>query len=179
ERAILVAANRRRGEAGVASDQCVVAGAGRIAVRDDAADPGLLEDVAADACRKEILPRDRAAGQRGVGKRTRLDVEHADVVVTLASGELRAYTDWHGEVLEQTDPPAEERPDVGRIDQAGDVEYAGAFKKERALFRKEQRKAGQVHLAEVGFGLGEVGVDRERRAETWREVLEDVQSERR
>src|SRR5262249_50117242 len=161
ERAILVAAKRRRREAGVASDQCVVAGAGWIAVRDDAADPGLLEDVAADACRKEILPRNRATGQRGVVKRARLDVEHADVVVALASCQLRAHPDWYGEVLEQTDPPAEERPEVRRVDQPRDVEHAGAFKKERALFRKEQRKAGQVHLPEVGFGLGEVGVDGE------------------
>ena len=57
----------------------------------------------------------------------------------------------------------------GRIsvvpDQPGHVEDAGAFQEERALLREEERKARQVHLPEIGFGLGEVGIDGEGRVE--------------
>lgn len=60
--------------------------------------------------------------------------------------------------------------------QASDVKYASAFKKERSFLRKQQRKACQVDLTDVGLGLGEVRVDGDRGIQVRRQVLEDIET---
>ena len=60
--------------------------------------------------------------------------------------------------------------------QTSDVEYARAFKEERSFLRKEQRKACQVDLTDVGLGLGKVGVDRDRGVQVWRQVLDHIET---
>src|SRR5206468_2855807 len=64
EREILVAPELRSGEAGVRADEGVGARSGWIAVRDDAANPRLIEHVAADAKREEVLAVEEGSRER-------------------------------------------------------------------------------------------------------------------
>src|SRR5262249_15597872 len=76
ERDVLVAVELRRREPGVDAEQVVGSRAFRVAVRRDRTDPGLLEQIPADAAGEQILSL-----QAAIRKIACLDVENADVVV--------------------------------------------------------------------------------------------------
>ena len=76
----------------------------------------------------------------------------------------------------QPDPAREERNEVRSTGQTRNVEDAGAFEEERPLLGEKQRKARQVHLSNIGFGLGKVGVHRDRCVQVRREILEHIQA---
>ena len=57
-----------------------------------------------------------------------------------------------------------------------ELEDVGALEKERALLREEERKARQVRPSRVDFGLGEIGVDRQRREHVRAEPLRHVEA---
>ena len=67
-----------------APNQRIASGAGRVAVRHDSANPGLLQDIAADPRGQQILAIDEPPGSAHVPLRTGLRIEDADVVVRTA-----------------------------------------------------------------------------------------------
>src|SRR6266571_3465856 len=128
---------------------------------------------------EQILPVDESTRQRSVTLRAGFCVEDADVVIGLASRQLETATQRDrdvvsGHTLDESDPPAEKRTDIGRVREAGHIEDARALEEERAFLRKEQREARQVHLTDVGFCFGKVRVDGDRRVQIRRDILEDV-----
>jgi ABC-type Fe3+/spermidine/putrescine transport system ATPase subunit len=78
--------------------------------------------------------------------------------------------------VRRLDAAREERNEIGIAAQARDIEYARAFKEERAFLREEQWKAREVDLPDVGFSLGRVGVDRDRGIQVWRQVLDHIET---
>jgi len=124
-------------------------------------------------------PVDESTRQRSVTLRPGFCVEDADVVIGLASRQLETATERDrdvvsGHTLDESDPAAEKRTDIGRVRKTGNIEDARALEEERAFLRKEQREARQVHLTDVGFCFGKVRVDGDRRIQIRRDVLEDV-----
>ena len=77
---------------------------------------------------------------------------------------------------DQADAPTEEGRRQVLVETEPEVEDVGALEKEGALLGKEQREARQVHAARVDFGLGEIGVDGERRQRVRAEALRDVEA---
>ena len=59
---------------------------------------------------------------------------------------------------------------------AGKAEDAGPFEEERALFREQQRKARQIDLTRVHFGLAEVGIERRRQPQARRDAVEEIEA---
>src|SRR5439155_19571515 len=99
---------------------------GRIAVRDDAADLRLFQDVALDAGDEEVLLFSQVGGARPPG-------EQADVIVPCLAGQLRPRQHRNFLALEQPDPPAEKRDDVGLLALIQEAERAGVRQEEGAL----------------------------------------------
>src|SRR2546426_734670 len=105
-------------------------------MRDNSANPRLLENVSTDTRRDQILRLDQSCGQQRVTLRSGLYVKNADVVIGLPSRHFDADAQRYGHVVagdafDESDPPAEERPDVGGVRKARDVEDTRAFEKER------------------------------------------------
>ena len=73
--------------------------------------------------------------------------------------------------------PREERQ--GIAPDAAETEDAGVLQEEVAFLREEERKAREVDLPIVDFGLGEVGIDGQGRGEGRRDLVEDVQASAR
>ena len=105
-------------------------------MRDDAANPGLLQDVAAHAGRHQVLAIDRSAWQTDVGFGSSFHVQDADVVVGLTSRELAPDSQrnrnvvFFGCAFDQADSAAEKRTDIRGVREAGHIEYTGAFEEE-------------------------------------------------
>ena len=174
---VLVAEEARRGETGVHADQGVRAGALRIPVGQDPADPGLGEQVAAHPGDEQVLLVDGSIVRdlHVVGDH----VQDADVESLFPADELGAGDDGNLLSPQKADPTAEEGDEVAPIArrQPGDLEDPGSLEKEGPLLRKEEREPCQVHLAVVGLRLGEVGVDGDRGVHAGGDVLEDVDAD--
>ena len=107
----------------------------------------------------------------------RAHLQHADVERAGLPGQLRADIDRCGVPRSsQADAPREERHDrfVGL---AREIEEARPLEEEVALLLEEQRKPREVDAALIDFGLGEIGVDADVRAQRRREVVERVEAD--
>src|SRR5262249_13987336 len=141
------------------------------------ADPGLLEQVAADTRGEEILPPQAAIRQIAC-----LHVKDPDVVIRLTSDEFRAGADGHLPagifIAMDSDPACEERDQIRAAGEARDIEDASALKEEGALLRKEQWKSGEVDLTDVRLGFREIRVHGNRGVHVRGQVLEHVEAAR-
>ena len=86
---------------------------------------------------------------------------------------------------DQPDLPAEERIDIragagnaaGRFGtRARKAEDTGPLEEERALLRKQQRKARQIDLTRVHFGFAEVGIEGCREPQARRDAVEEIET---
>src|SRR4029079_3751865 len=80
-----------------------------------------------------------------------------NVRVSDASVDFAAGQNWHFEAVDKADAAAEVRNHILVQSQAKRKDVV-ALDKERALFRKEQRKASQVRASSIDLCFGEVGV---------------------
>ena len=173
-RQVLVAPELRRGQAGIDAD-CLaridlVTGAG-ISSGVDGAEVRLLQHPSLHARDEEVLRNELTI----VAARAHL--EEADVLAAHLTCELRAEVDLlRRGIGAQPDAPAEERLNLraaGAV--ACEVEERRAVEEEVAAFRKEEREAGEVDLTLIDFGLREVGVDGQVRADSRRRVVEQIE----
>ena len=151
-----------------------VSGAYRSPPGGDHADRRLGADVSTDANHAEGL---LWIGGGLIDQST----ERPDVPGPGAPGELDAAEyRYRVAVVVEADAPREERDRVRAAPEARratELEQPGVLQKEVALLREEQRKAREIDLSLVDFGLGEVGVVGQQHLERRRDAVLQVETE--
>src|SRR5262249_59591536 len=79
-------------------------------------------------------------------------------------------------VAVKPDAARKERDQIRAARQAGHVEHSGTLQKECAFLRKEQGKASEIDLTDIGLGLRKVGVYRDRGVQVGGQILDDVKT---
>src|SRR6185436_9819679 len=127
---------------------------------EDRPNVGLAEKIAFDAADDEVLVRN----SREVAS---AHIEHADIGAAYLAGQFHTEIDWDFFTVQETDLAAEEWVGIGASygntgqrsrGGACETEHTRVFKEKRALFRKEDRKTGQINLPRIHFSFAEVGV---------------------
>ena len=115
---------------------------------------GFAEHPPLDADHGEVLPK--GATFFVLGLVPGLDLQDADIERPGLAGQLATEVDPLRSVVFVEPDPATLEGNQGLAAPAGEIKEEAAVEKEVALFRKQQREAGEIELARVDLGLRKV-----------------------